>query len=324
MDQLLQLEILVNIFFQNLGAWLKPIAAGLSFLGTEGFFILALPAIYWCIDASIGFRIGVMLVATNSVNGYLKVLFHSPRPFWVDARVKGYSIETSFGLPSGHSQTAASMWGLAAAKIKKNWVTLVSIAAVLLIGLSRIYLGMHFTRDVLSGWLIGGLLIVLFMLLDKPISKWIAPKSLGFQILFTFLISVMVIALGYASVAAVSGWVMPDEWIKQSLASIGVAPDPFNLEGCYTVSGVLFGFVSGYAWWLKKKGKMVITGSTSNRIIRFLIGLTGLLALYLGLKLILPESPLWLGLGLRFIRYAIIGLWVSALAPLVFKKLKLG
>ena len=265
-----------------------------------------------------------MLVATSSLNGYLKILFHSPRPFWVDPKVKAFSSETSFGLPSGHSQTAASMWGLAATKFKKKWLTILSIAAVVLIGLSRIYLGMHFTRDVLSGWLIGGVLVVLFILLDKPFSKWISGKSFAFQIFLTFLFSVIIIALGYASNAVTSNWVMPDEWSKQSLVSIGVAPDPFSLEGCYTISGVLFGFVSGYAWMLKRKENMTVSGSISSRIIRFLIGLTGLLALYLGLKLILPETPIWLGLGLRFIRYAVIGLWVSAIAPILFKKLKLN
>jgi membrane-associated phospholipid phosphatase len=324
MDQLMQLELAINIFFQNLGAWLKPVAVGLTFLGTESFFILALPAIYWCIDSAIGFRIGVMMVATNSVNAYVKMLFHSPRPFWVDSRVKAYSIETSFGIPSGHSQTAASLWGLAAVKFKKNWITIISITAVLLIGLSRIYLGMHFTRDVLSGWLLGGLMIVLFLLLEKPVSKWIVNKSLPFQILLTLLISVIIIALGYASASVSKSWELPAEWIRQSLASSGVAPDPFNLEGCYTISGVWFGFVSGYAWWLKKKGKMMVSGSIGNRITRYLIGLTGLLVLYLGLKLILPENPIWLGLTLRFIRYSIIGLWVSAFAPLFFKKLNLN
>lgn len=324
MDQLMQFELAINIFFQNLGAWLKPVAVGLSLLGTESFFILALPAIYWCIDSAIGFRIGVMMVATTSINAYLKMLFHSPRPFWVDSRIKAYSTETSFGLPSGHSQTAASLWGLAAAKFKKNWITIISIIAVLLIGLSRIYLGMHFTRDVLSGWFIGGLMIVLFLLLDKPVSKWIVNKSLSLQILLALFITVVIIALGYVSASGSSSWVMPAEWTRQSLASIGVAPDPFNLEGCYTISGVWFGFVSGYAWWLKKKGKMVVSGSVGTRITRYLIGLTGLLVLYLGLKLILPENPLWLGFTLRFIRYSIIGLWVSAFAPLFFKKLKLN
>jgi membrane-associated phospholipid phosphatase len=323
MDLLMEIELLVNIFFQSLGEWLTPIAAGLSFLGTEEFYILLLPAIYWCIDAAIGFRIGIMLVATNSINGYLKMLFHSPRPFWVDARVKAFAQETSFGLPSGHSQNAASLWGLVAAKFKKRWLTIMSICAIVLIGWSRLYLGMHFTRDVLGGWLIGGLLIVLFLLLEKPVAKWIIKKSLAFQLLVIIFVAALVIGLGYAAAASGIGWTMPTEWIDQSLASGDIAPDPFNLEGCFTIAGVWVGFASGYAWWLKKFGKMTVAGSAGSRIARYFIGLTGLFALYLGLKLLFPESPLWLGLSLRFVRYMLIGLWVSALAPLLFKKLKL-
>jgi membrane-associated phospholipid phosphatase len=319
----LPLEIPINLFFQNLGMWLKPIAAGLSFMGSEWFFILIMPAVYWCIDAGVGFRIGLMLVATNSLNGYLKVLFHSPRPYWVDPNVKALAQETSFGLPSGHSQNSASLWGLAAAKFKKSWFTIVSIAAILFIGVSRLYLGMHFTRDVLCGWAIGGLLIVVFMLLEKPVTSWITKKSLAFQVLFTFFVCVLIIGLGYASVMADAKWAMPAVWTTNAAAAGGAVPDPFNMEGLFTISGVLFGFASGYAWLLKKKGSVVVKGSLGTRVTRYLIGLVGVLVLYLGLKVIFPADPTWLGLCLRFVRYALIGVWVSALAPLLFEKLKL-
>lgn len=324
MDLLMEFEITITLFFQNLGNWLAPIAEGLSFLGTEVFYILLLPALYWCIDAGLGFRIGVMLVVTNSLNGYLKILFHSPRPFWVDPRVKAIAAETSFGLPSGHSQNAASIWGLLAGKVRKNWVTIVSIAAIILIGLSRIYLGVHFTRDVLVGWLIGGITIILFLLLEKPVTAWIIKKSLAYQILMALLFSILIIAIGLASVALTAGWQLPTEWAQQASTSGNVVIDPFNLEWCFTISGVWFGFVSGYAWLLKKKGKIVVSGAISTRILRYIIGLAGLVVVYAGLKLVLPENPAWLGLTLRFLRYGLIGLWVSALAPWLFEKLKLS
>jgi membrane-associated phospholipid phosphatase len=324
MDLLMQFEILITLFFQNLGAWLTPIAKGLSFLGTEEFYILLLPALYWCIDAGLGFRIGVMLVATSTINGYLKIIFHSPRPFWVESRVKAIAAETSFGMPSGHSQNAAAIWGLLATRVKKSWLTIVSVAAILLIGLSRIYLGVHFTRDVLTGWAIGGILIVLFMLLEKPIIHWITKKSLPFQILMAFFVSIVIVALGYGSVALSAGWQLPVDWVQQAMTSGNVIIDPFNLEGTFTISGVWFGFIAGYAWWLKKKGEIIVTGPISSRVARYFIGLAGLMVLYLGLKLIFPESPAWLGMSLRFIRYSLIGAWVSALAPWLFEKLKLA
>jgi membrane-associated phospholipid phosphatase len=323
MDIIMQFEILITLFFQNLGEWLTPIAHALSFLGTEIFYILLLPALYWCLDAGLGFRIGVMLVATNSINGFLKILFCSPRPFWVDSRVQAIASETSFGLPSGHSQNSAAILGLLAVKIKKNWLTIVSILGILFIGLSRIYLGVHFTRDVLSGWLIGLLLVGLFIWLEKPVSKWISDKKLAFQIIFALLISILIIALGYLSVFITSGFQIPNDWKDLALASGNVLIDPFNLEGFFTISGVWFGFVVGYAWLLKKNGSIEVAGNFGQRLGRYLIGLAGLIIIYAGLKLVLPENPLWLGFTFRFIRYGLIGLWVSALAPMLFSALKL-
>ena len=162
MDTLMQFEILITLFFQHLGTWLTIPFTAITFLGNEEFYLLVLPALYWCIDAMLGFQVGVMLVLTNSINGILKIIFHSPRPFWVDSRVKAYTSETSFGLPSGHAQNAASIWGTLAVGLKKKWATIICVAAIILIGLSRIYLGVHFTRDVICGWLIGLALLLIY------------------------------------------------------------------------------------------------------------------------------------------------------------------
>lgn len=323
MDSLMQLEIQFTLFLQHLGSWLALPFNAITFLGNEFFFLLVMPAIFWCIDATLGFRLGLMLVATNSINGYLKVLFHSPRPFWVDGNVKAYSSETGFGLPSGHSQNAASMWGLLAASLKKKWLTIICIIAIFLIGLSRIYLGMHFTRDVLSGWLIGILLVFIFIWLEKPFTRWISKKSPLFKVILAFAVSLLIICLGYLSVAADANWTFPVAWTQQAEAAGAETPAPFDQTGTIEIAGVLFGFVSGYVWLLKKKGEYVIKGPVSKRIYRYLIGLAGLAIIYLGLKLVFPTSPDWLGLTLKYVRYALVGFWVSALAPLVFGKLKL-
>jgi membrane-associated phospholipid phosphatase len=323
MDTLMQIEIQINLFFQGLGVWLTGPFQAITFLGNETFYLLIMPAFYWCIDATLGFRMGVMLVFTNSINGYLKVLFHSPRPYWIDSRVKAFISETSFGLPSGHAQNAASIWGILAASLKRTWLTIVCVVIVILIGLSRIYLGVHFTRDVLAGWLIGILLIVTYMLIERPVSNWISNKPLTLKIAASFIVSIIIIGVGILLNVRAQNWPFPTEWMNQSFAASEVFPDPYNLEGLFTISGVWFGFTSGYAWLLKRKGKILISGSTGKRLVRYSIGLVGVLILYLGLKMVFPESPEWLGLSLRFVRYSLIGLWVSAFAPIVFEKLHL-
>ena len=56
MDALMQFEILITLFFQHLGTWLALPFKAVTFLGTEEFYLLVLPALYWCVDATVGFR----------------------------------------------------------------------------------------------------------------------------------------------------------------------------------------------------------------------------------------------------------------------------
>lgn len=323
LESLWQIEINVTLFFQSLGNWLTPVMQFFTFFGNEIFYLIVMPLLYWCVDAAAGVRTGIMLFITGGLNSCFKLLFHSPRPYWVDSRVKALSSETSFGLPSGHSQNSASIWGILAASFKKSWLTIIVVITVILIGLSRIYLGVHFLRDVLSGWLIGCLLLIAFIKLEKPVIQWIRPKAFSYQVIAFLLVSASLILLGYFSLLVSSSFTLPQEWVTQAVASSNVAPDPYNLDGVYTAAGVFFGFACGFAWLYKKFGFPQIHGSLSKKAARYVIGITGTLLLYVFLKMIFPENPLWLSHGLRFIRYALIGGWVSAGAPVAFMKLKI-
>jgi membrane-associated phospholipid phosphatase len=322
MDILLNIELSITLFLQSLGSWLAIPFQAISMLATETFFIMLLPLIYWSIDALMGVRLAFMLVISGSFNNYFKMLFHSPRPFWYDARVKSYSLETGFGLPSGHSQNAASLFGMMAATIRKKGFTIAVLVIIFLVGLSRLYLGMHFLRDVLAGWLLGGLFVYIYMLVEKPVGKWLSAKNLTSQILLSFILGVVLILLGFGARALSASWQMPAEWINNAVLTDGAVPDPFNMDGTITLGGVAFGFMAGYAIWNKKYGQPKALGSAVKRFLRYIVGIVGVVALYIGLKLIFPGEPLVLGYVLRFVRYALIGLWVTYFAPLIFKKVK--
>ena len=149
MEAVWQFEIIINIFFQHLGAWLLLPMKGVSFLGRPEFFLLVIPAFYWCFDSRNGLRLGMMLMATASVNLLLKLVFQSPRPYWIDRRVEAFAIEVNFGMPSGHSQIAMAMWGyLSRLYAQVKWLFIVATAIILLTGVSRIYLGVHFGRGI--------------------------------------------------------------------------------------------------------------------------------------------------------------------------------
>ncbi len=319
----LQIEINFILFLQTIGGLMLPIMNFFTFLGSEYVYLILLPLLYWCIDSSLGLRTGIMLMLSVSANNILKLAFHTPRPYWVDARVKAFSSETSFGLPSGHSTNAAGVWGTVARGIKKTWFSIMMIFIIFMIGLSRTYLGVHFVRDVLTGWLLGGILLIGLSLFDKPFTRWISARTLTFQILFCIGVSLAVPGIGFAVRGLASSFIVPEAWMAQAYSSSGVYPDPFSMEGLVTISGVFLGFSTGYAWLTRKISGYVVEGSFKKRALRFLVGLVTVAIIYLSLKLIAPAEPEVWSMVFRFLRYALLGFWVAAGAPLLFRKLKL-
>src|SRR5665648_313408 len=141
MDTIMNAGINLIAALQDMGSWLTLPMQAISFLGSEDFFMLILPALYWSVDAALGLRVGVILLVSSSLNDALKLAFHGPRPYWFSPKVQAFSSETSFGLPSGHSNSAVGVWGMLASQIRKGWAWVVAILFILLIGISRMYLG---------------------------------------------------------------------------------------------------------------------------------------------------------------------------------------
>lgn len=319
-----EIEIAINLFLQALGNFLTLPMQALSFLGTEEFFLLMLSALYWCFDALLGIRISLLLLATNGLNALFKLVFAAPRPFWFDARVQALSSEASFGLPSGHAQTAASVWGLLATAVRARWVKVIAILLILLIGISRIYLGMHFATDVLAGWLIGLLVLWLYLRLEKPTIAWLKPKSLFYQLGIGLITSLGLIAAGLILRAFLSGWQPPAEWVANATADIpNYEFKPLSLDGIFSTAGIWLGATGGLAWYYRRYGIFRVRGTPLKLLIRYLLGAAGVILFWFGLGQVLPRSEDFLGYSLRFLRYALVGVWVVALAPLVFSRLGL-
>ena len=132
MDIIWPLDLNITLFVQSIGPWFIIPMKFFSALGVEEFYTLVLPLLYWCVDASLGLRIGSMLLISTNLFQFLKRFFAVPRPFWLDPRVQAHITETSFGFPSGHAQNAASIWGLAAAETKRRWFYGLAIFLILL------------------------------------------------------------------------------------------------------------------------------------------------------------------------------------------------
>jgi membrane-associated phospholipid phosphatase len=308
---------------QNLGAWLEAPMRFFSFLGTENFFLLILPVLYWCVDANLGLRVGVILLFSGAINETFKLALHGPRPYWVSCQVKALAAESSFGVPSGHSQGAVSVWGMIASHVGKTWAWVIAIAMAFLIGFSRLYLGVHFGGDVLSGWLIGALILFAVLRLWDSVGNWLARKSLAQQAALAFACSLVMILLGAFFVRGLRGYSLPAEWIANAARASDVLPDPVSLSRVITSTATLFGLVLGAAW-MRQRGGFQTSGPLEKRALRYLVGLVGVAIFWYGLGEIFPRDEALLSYILRFIRYTLVGSWVSGGAPWLFLRFNLA
>lgn len=261
-----------------------------TFLGEELFFLLLLPGLYWSLNRRIGARVTLLFLLSTYFNFAAKTLLDQPRPFQYDPRVRQLSDAPGGGLPSGHAQNAVVVWGYLATQFQRAWLWWLAGLLVVLISLSRMYLGMHFPTDVLGGHVLGLTILLLFLWLEPGLEAWLKAQRLIWQLglaLFTPLLL---------------AFLLPTE------------------EGV-SMSAVLLGLGLGLIWerrWLGFESD----GSVWQRVLRFLLGTAVMVGLWLGLRLAFTSlEPAFL---FRFIRYALMGLWGALGAPWVFVRVGLA
>jgi membrane-associated phospholipid phosphatase len=318
MDTIYQLGIAFIQWLQQMSPALDGFMLGVTFLGKIEFYILFIPVLYWCIDQKLGLRAMFLLVLTDMPASYLKQLLHQPRPYWIGG-VKALAVEPTYGIPSSHASNTLAVWGLVASAMKKPWMWVFTSVLLFLIGLSRLYLGMHFPQDVLGGWIVGLLVLLLFLKYESRFVSWWSQKTIGAQILSGFLLSAVLILGGVLVLALISAYPDPLEWA-------GYAEEARDVSHYLTLGGFLFGAVAGLPL-MQKYAPFKMGGSSLQRTGRYFVGMAGLFALYIGLDLLFallaPDaSPA--GYILRYIRYATVSFWAMFLAPWVFIKIGLA
>lgn len=113
----------------------------------------------------LGLFMSINLITIASLNQILKLIFARTRP--TDLMM---ITETGYSFPSGHSMASMAFYGFIIFLIwkyiknkKQKWIyTIILSILILLIGLSRIYLGVHYTSDVLAGFTLTLAYLIIF------------------------------------------------------------------------------------------------------------------------------------------------------------------
>lgn len=160
-------------------AWLKIIAEDITALGSATVLGLAVFAVVGFLALQ-GMYKNAAFVLLASVGGWflndlLKAMFARPRPSIVPHLREVWSLS----FPSGHALTSAVVYltlgvlimRVAERRIVKWYAITVAMAATALVGLSRVFLGVHYPTDVLGGWLIGLCWALVFWLLERSLER---------------------------------------------------------------------------------------------------------------------------------------------------------
>lgn len=173
-------EWLQSMIGTDIGA---KIASAITMFGEELVLIAVLGFLYWCYDKKFGKFVGMNILVGLVATPMLKNIAFRRRPYFdhpgikvlkpVDASADIYDIAAQgYSFPSGHSTNATILYtSLPMYKKGNKPLLVIAFLVPLLVGLSRVMLGVHYATDVLCGWLVGATLMFLFSYLQTHVKN---------------------------------------------------------------------------------------------------------------------------------------------------------
>lgn len=292
MDLIIAIQSIQNTFLNFLMEFI-------SFFGDPIFYVLFLIILFWCVDEKKGFRVSMIVLFSASINTSIKNVLQVPRPYVANPSV-GIGDTHGFSTPSGHSQGSAAFYPYVATLLQKKdekraleltGKILFALGIPLLIGFSRVYLGVHYPSDVLLGWTIGFLISAGSILFFPLIQKYIAPLRASFKLL---LLAIVALLLNF------------------------IGPNDTSMAGAF------LGIGAGYILLTEKGGFDAKTGPFWQKLLRVTTGAIILALLMYALKLVLPGEESANYQLFRFLRYGLIGFSASFVMPKLFIAMRIA
>ena len=286
---------------------LNELMLAVTTLGEETAFLVIALIVFWCVDKKKGYYVMAVGFMGSMINQMLKLACRVPRPWVLDPEFsileQAREAAAGYSFPSGHTQSAVGTLGSVAAFSERKWIRRVCIALAVLVGLSRMYVGVHTPADVLAG---AGCAVLLILVFRRVVlngnGEYMKP------VIVTMLATALVFLL------YVELWQFPQDMDAHNLES--------GMKNAYTMMGCLVGVAAVYVadkTWLN----FSVEAKWWVQIIKVAGGLVLVLAVKEGLRVplewILPVYPA------RAVRYFLIVMTAGTLWPMSFQYLsKLG
>ncbi len=296
-----------TFFFQweaDLIAWIQSwlpeagvkLCSIFSMLGEELIPVAIFAFVYFCIDKRMAKRVFLTFVAVNLINPMIKNIALRKRPYMVHDQIKCLKpIDKSadimdlsaqgYSFPSGHAANSMTMMGTLSMNVRKRTLTVVSTVIVLLCGMSRFFLGVHYPTDVLAGFAEAVIVILLMELMERKI---------------------------------------PNKWIRYLIIAILALPGWFfcRSNDFYVGYGMLLGMIPA-EYVEERYVNFKETKKPVHAIVRILLAMGLFIGLNTLFKLPFPkevlEAPDMLQYVIRTVRYALIVFLILGIYPMAFR-----
>ena len=186
---------IATFFENNSSSPVEKIMKYITYLGEPIVFVGLLLILYYAWDKRKGYRAMAVIVSSTVVVYSAKAGFRMERP---PSSTWGGDIEANdvptYGLPSGHAQVGTSFWGMLGIFVTKWGMLIFAILIPLVLGFSRIYLRVHWFTDVIMGFGIGLIILVVYMYVEEPITSHLETKSNVIKVLYALLMMIVLAA----------------------------------------------------------------------------------------------------------------------------------
>lgn len=288
-------------FLYQLESIRNPILSGIfrffTLLGQEVIVLAVLCFFYWCYNKKLAYRISFGFFLSGILVQGLKITFRIPRPWVRDPLFKpveeAIKAATGYSFPSGHTQAATALYGMLALNAKKKSSKIMLFLVIAMVGLSRMYLGVHTPADVLTSFGITFVTILLVYYFSNY--KIIKDKKIY-----------LLLGLAGISVALFVYCV--------TLYTNGTIELAYAADSC---SAAAAGVGLAIGWYVESTYLNFDERACSNRmqVVKLVIGLAITVLLKEGFAVILGESIVGKG-----IQYFLLVLWIMIGYPCIIKK----